>query len=460
MLYCNSVNIKDIRKQKGYTQKEISKSLGIPLRTYIRYEMDEDLSSLKKDFLVHQINELEPKIKKTNKQKRMKIAIAGIGYVGLSLAILLSQCHDVTLVDINEEKINLINQRKSPLKDDLIEQYLKSKKLSICAKKSSKEAYFHQNYVIVATPTDFDKKTNSFNLEHVDEVIKLVREIDKKVPIIIKSTVSLGYCSSLKDKHLYFSPEFLREGNALYDNLYPSRIIVGADSVSPEIIQFASLLERCSLNKVKTIYMSLSEAEAVKLFSNAYLAMRVAYFNELDTYAESKGLDTSKIIEGISLDPRIGNYYNNPSFGYGGYCLPKDSKQLRSSFLDIPNNDLIKAITSSNESRKNYIAEQIIQVAKTLSHKSDKDIAIGVYRLVMKTNSDNYRNASILDIISILKDKGIKVIIYEPLYKGEEKIDDIHSFFKQSDIIVANRFSKELKEVKDKVYTRDIFSRD
>ena len=454
------MEIKELRKQKGYTQKEISKNLGIPLRTYIRYEKNLGLSSIKKDFLLSQINELEPKTKKKNQPERMKIAIAGIGYVGLSLGVLLAEYHDVTLVDINEEKIDLINKRISPLKDELIEQYLKSKKLSICAKKSSKEAYFNQNYIIVATPTDYDKKSNSFNLEHVDEVIKMVREIEQKVPIIIKSTVSLGYTSSKQDKHLYFSPEFLREGHALYDNLYPSRIIIGADSHSEEIRYFASILERCSLNKVKTVYMSTMEAEAVKLFSNTYLAMRVAYFNELDTYAESKGLDTSKIIEGISLDPRIGNYYNNPSFGYGGYCLPKDSKQLRSSFLDIPNNDLIKAITSSNESRKIYIAEQIITKAKELSLKETKELVVGIYRLVMKTNSDNYRNASILDIINILEDKGAKVVIYEPLYQGENKIGDIHQFLNKADIVVANRFNKELKEVKNKVYTRDIFSRD
>ena len=454
------MEIKELRKQKGYTQKEISKNLGIPLRTYIRYEKNLGLSSIKKDFLLSQINELEPKTKKKNQPERMKIAIAGIGYVGLSLGVLLAEYHDVTLVDINEEKIDLINKRISPLKDELIEQYLKSKKLSICAKKSSKEAYFNQNYIIVATPTDYDKKSNSFNLEHVDEVIKMVREIEQKVPIIIKSTVSLGYTSSKQDKHLYFSPEFLREGHALYDNLYPSRIIIGADSHSEEIRYFASILERCSLNKVKTVYMSTMEAEAVKLFSNTYLAMRVAYFNELDTYAESKGLDTSKIIEGISLDPRIGNYYNNPSFGYGGYCLPKDSKQLRSSFLDIPNNDLIKAITSSNESRKIYIAEQIITKAKELSLKETKELVVGIYRLVMKTNSDNYRNASILDIINILEDRGVKVVMYEPLYQGDNKIEDIHQFLNKADIVVANRFNKELKEVKNKVYTRDIFSRD
>ena len=386
----------------------------------------------------------------------MKIAVAGTGYVGLSLATLLSTKNEVLAYDILEDKVNKINKRISPIKDEVIEDYFKNKKLNLKATTNYKVAFKETEFIIISTPTNYDEKTNYFDTTSVEDIIKKVIYINKDATIVIKSTIPVGFTDKVKEKYkienIFFSPEFLREGHALYDNLYPSRIIVG--SYTDKGKKFALLLKECSLKKdIPIKYMSSTEAEAVKLFANTYLAIRVAFFNEVDTYAEVKHLNTKNIIEGICLDPRIGANYNNPSFGYGGYCLPKDTKQLLANYKDVPQN-MIEAVVKSNETRKEHIVNMILA-------KNPK--IVGIYRLTMKSNSDNFRASAILDIITKLKEKNINIIIYEPTIKDYYDIrveNDIEKFKKISDIIVANRYSSVLDDIKEKVYTRDLFKRD
>lgn len=386
----------------------------------------------------------------------MKIAVAGTGYVGLSLATLLSTKNEVLAYDILEDKVNKINKRISPIKDEVIEDYFKNKKLNLKATTNYKEAFKETEFIIISTPTNYDEKTNYFDTTSVEDIIKKVISINKDATIVIKSTIPVGFTDKVKEKYkienIFFSPEFLREGHALYDNLYPSRIIVG--SYTDKGKKFALLLKECSLKEdIPIKYMSSTEAEAVKLFANTYLAIRVAFFNEVDTYAEIKNLNTKNIIEGICLDPRIGDNYNNPSFGYGGYCLPKDTKQLLANYKDVPQN-IIEAVVKSNETRKAHIVNMILA-------KNPK--IVGIYRLTMKSNSDNFRASAILDIITKLKEKNINIIIYEPTIKDYYDIrveNDIEKFKKISDIIVANRYSSVLDDIKEKVYTRDLFERD
>ncbi|MDD6419781.1 MAG: nucleotide sugar dehydrogenase [Clostridium sp.] len=386
----------------------------------------------------------------------MKIAVAGTGYVGLSLATLLSTKNEVLAYDILEDKVNKINKRISPIKDEVIEDYFKNKKLNLKATTNYKVAFKETEFIIISTPTNYDEKTNYFDTTSVEDIIKKVIYINKDATIVIKSTIPVGFTDKVKEKYkienIFFSPEFLREGHALYDNLYPSRIIVG--SYTDKGKKFALLLKECSLKKdIPIKYMSSTEAEAVKLFANTYLAIRVAFFNEVDTYAEIKNLNTKNIIEGICLDPRIGANYNNPSFGYGGYCLPKDTKQLLANYKDVPQN-IIEAVVKSNETRKEHIVDMIL---------AKKPKVVGIYRLTMKSNSDNFRASAILDIITKLKEKNINIIIYEPTIKDYYDFrveNDIEKFKKISDIVVANRYSSVLDDIKEKVYTRDLFERD